>query len=77
MYVTVKIRTSTKRWSGIAFSYNLVPRAGPFPSTSIPIEKLKVETRVKVLFCCSEFVLNIVDVISTLANFQLFFSHLV
>ena len=47
MYVTVKIRTSTKRWSGIAFSYNLVPRAGPFPSTSIPIEKLKVETRDK------------------------------
>ena len=52
------------RWSGFALSYDPVQKAGPFLTTSIPIDKLKFKTRVQVLFCCSEFLLNRVDVIS-------------
>ena len=47
IYVTVKTKTLSQRWSRIAVSYDLVPEIGPFPDISIPIEKLKVETRFK------------------------------
>ena len=36
--------------SGFALSYDPVPKAGLFLTTSIPIEKSTVESRVKVLF---------------------------
>ena len=39
-------QTSSQRWSGFALSYDPVPKAGLFFTTSISIEKLKVETRV-------------------------------
>ena len=38
-------QTSSQRWSGFALSYDPVPKAGLFFTTSISIEKLKVETR--------------------------------